>query len=303
MAEDCGSLALTRFDEVLELRIGGSEHRGIDLELAAQLVDEARREAFEPRTIGVVAACADRCGGKVVEEPPRRMLPVGEKCPVDERRLEDRHLEPPEELAQRPGDRVIAEDVVEQQGDHVDRDLVGWVDDAIGDRSANPRDAVLRHWNGFGGQRLVGGCAGTDSCPRIGELPAIERRDHGGDRPKREQRVELRQTECCRRRGRGCRHGPRELRSVRIDLRGGRGGHCRDGTSGRWRRRCLATGRCVGHRDVDREIGRCDLLDEAAEQGQEVAVVRGAQLAPRPQFGLDLRQNVAIGQQSIQPDV
>ena len=65
----------------------------------ATLVDEARRHAFERDAVRLVGARAD-CGGReAVEQAAGRVLLVVEEAAVEERGLEDRHLQPPEDAA------------------------------------------------------------------------------------------------------------------------------------------------------------------------------------------------------------
>src|SRR5208282_6362477 len=109
--EQRGGLALLGVNEFLQPGVGGLEDRQVDLEITADFLDDAGGDQLEPDAIAFIAGRADRCRGKMIEQAPSRMLLVGKERPIEERRLENRHLQAPEQLTQRLRDRRIAEDV------------------------------------------------------------------------------------------------------------------------------------------------------------------------------------------------
>jgi hypothetical protein len=168
-----------------------SNTRDIDLEVAADFVDDPGGDELERIPVSPVADGADGRQGQVIEQASRRVFPVGKETAIDQRRLEDRDLQAAEKAAQRLGDRRIAKDVVEQEPDDVDGDLVGGVDDLVGDRGANVRDAVERQERGLRPRR--GLVANGDLSTRIDALPAVQQRYRRRERSERQHRIELRQ--------------------------------------------------------------------------------------------------------------
>jgi hypothetical protein len=95
--------------------------------------------ALERLEVARVAGRADRGRREVVDELPRGVVAVREERAVEQADLHDRHLQAPEDLAQRLVDRRVAEHVVEQERDHVHRDAVRVVLELVGDREPDVR--------------------------------------------------------------------------------------------------------------------------------------------------------------------
>ena len=72
------------------------------------------------------------------------MASFREERAVEQRRLDDRDLQAPEERTGLIGNRRVAKDVVEQKRHHVHRDGVSRIRDAIIDRRADVRYQVER---------------------------------------------------------------------------------------------------------------------------------------------------------------
>src|SRR3979411_1076389 len=102
------------------------------------------------------------------------MFLVRKEAAIDQRRLENRYLQAAEKAAQRFGDRLIAKDVVEQKPDDIDRDLVGRIDDLVGNRRANVRYAVEGQQRELGPGRGI--IADSNLSAWIDPLPAIQQR-------------------------------------------------------------------------------------------------------------------------------
>src|SRR5205814_3112363 len=106
-------LALLDVHEFLQPYVSGLEHRDVDFEVARYLLNDPASNQFERGAIGGIAGGADRRRGKMIEQAPRRVLFIGEKTAIDQRGLENRHLQAAEQSAQRFGNRRVAKDVVE----------------------------------------------------------------------------------------------------------------------------------------------------------------------------------------------
>ena len=191
LIERGGDLALLGVDEFLQLRVGFVEHRDIDIEVVADLVDNSGGHELESGPVSRIAHGADSRQGQVIEQASRRVFPVRKEAAVDQRRLQNRNLQATEKAAQRFGNRRIAKDVVEQEPDDIDRDLVGRIDDLVGNRRANVRDAVERQEREPGPGR--GLAVGRNLSTRIDALPAIQERHRRRKRPECHHRIELRQ--------------------------------------------------------------------------------------------------------------
>ena len=82
-------------------------------EFDTNVIDDRRRKALDCIAVRFVVIGANCRVGKVVDQPPRRMVLVGEERRIGQCNLEDRHLQSVEDETNTGWNRRVAEDVIE----------------------------------------------------------------------------------------------------------------------------------------------------------------------------------------------
>ena len=285
-----GRLPTFGVDESRDPLIGFVERRQIDFEARRHIVDHVGGERFQRRAIIGIVGRADRRGRQQIERVTSRIARVLEKRRIEQRALEDRHLQARDERTKLVGDRRVARRVFEQQRDDVERRALGRMLDRGAQHFSDIGHEVLRQCRaGLSAQRSFGF---AQDCGR--QVHSLQRRQHGNRRcrsAEREHRIEIGKFVVV----------ARAMTAIAIARRCGRlserakRGHDRR----RRKRRPIAGGRRRGAGASDHP----GLGEKVLERWEKVGIVGGAQCTARAQRRIDFRQHLVRRQEPVQRHV